>query len=75
MEIIIPANEIVEISSIELNTVETTGEIVLLDTDIIEYIEVGMQGIPGVPSLLMDGGNATSNYTSVPGFDFGTVSS
>lgn len=75
MEALVPVNEIVEIASVELNTVETTGEIVFIDTDTIEYIEVGMQGIPGVPSLLMDGGNVTSIYTSVPGFDFGTVSS
>ena len=55
MEIIIPVNEIVEISSVELNTIETTGEIVLVDTDTIEYIEVGMQG-PRGPA----GANGTS---------------
>jgi hypothetical protein len=75
MEIIVPVNELVEILSVELNTIETTGELVFVDTDTIEYIEVGMQGIPGAPSLLMDGGNVNSIYTSVPGFDFGTVSS
>lgn len=70
MEIIIPVNEIVEIVSVELNTVETTGEIVLVDTDVIEYIEVGMQGPvgpvgPSTGSFIMVTGEAIGGHRGV----------